>query len=482
MILVDIYIKDIIQNSNYSGHLSLDEKYYFKIKKGGTQDSIIFEDITFNDFFVWNDNGALNIGDESIVEIHPSRSTNSKSINLNGMKQISFVNCTFDFLPEISNRRIWKIQFNNCTFKDSGQDWLPNILEPTNENKKVYINNCTIESFELGDIRHIRYNSDKKLCYFELTGGSINDLIIQNVEIASKFYINKQYRGNSDVTQITNLTIDNAIFKENFKLHHCNVENIIIEDTDFEKHADFYKSTFNNGLSDTNDKSIYFKALNFRGLALFGDCTFNEKLCFIYVTFEEFCHFRRAKFFNGLDLDYCNIQKEMNFFGIEGLETKQSIENTSQETYRIIKHNFDKIGNTIEGNNFFSLEMKKHKDSLFASPWKENIQKKVVFWLNEKISNFGRNYIQPIIYMILLTIFYKYSIDGTFSAFLYKSLPSVSNVIDNIGNYLNSLVENIGMIKRFLTEGYEFISLFFYITLSILVWQTVVAIKRNTKR
>lgn len=476
------YIKDIIQDVISSGHLSLNERYSFKIKKGGTQDSIIFSDIEVNDFFVWNDDEKLKIGDESIINIDTTRRTNPQSINIDGIKQISFENCIFNYLPSITNRGIWKVEFNNCTFQDSGIDWIPHILAPIRENKQVYIKNCSIENFELGDIRHIRYNSNKKLCYFELIGGSINDLIIQNVEIASKFYVNKQYRGNSDLTKITNLKIDSTIFKENFKLHNCEVDNAIIEDTDFEKHADFYKSTFKYGLSDNDDKSIYFKALNFKGLALFGDCTFNEKLCFMYITFENFSHFRRAVFSKGLDLDYSNIQKEMNFFGIKGLDTEQSIKNTSQETYRIIKYNFDKIGNTIEGNKFFSLEMKKHKDELFDSSWKENIQKKIVFWLNEKISNFGRSYVKPIIHIFVFVLCYKYIIDGTVSSFLDTYVPSFNNLINQIGNFLNSLVKDINVIKKILTKNYEFISFLFHIAISVLVWQTVVAIKRNTKR
>lgn len=459
-------IQDIIEDIDTSGSLTLPERYTLNIKRGGTHDSIIFEDIEFNDFFVWNDD-KLKIGDERIIAIQNSRSsTSSQSISIGLIKRIHFKNCTFNYLPSINNREIWNIEFKNCTFLESGNDWTTSILAPTHENKQVYINNCSIESFELGDIRHIQYNSNKELCYFELTGGSINDLTIHNIEIMSKFYINKQYRDNSKVTDITNLIIDNAIFQENFKLHHCNVGNVIIEDTDFEKHADFYRSTFNSGLSHTNDKSIYFKALNFRGLALFGDCTFNEKLCFMYVTFEDFSHFRRAKFKKGLDLDYCNIQKEMNFFGIKGLDGIHSKNNTSQETYRIIKHNFLKIGNTIEANKYQALELETNNKVI----WNENkvslelLSDGIVSFFNLISSYYARFWFIPLIWIFIV---------GLITSSLIENNMELANVVrySTITKFDNKFIDNYPIIFLFNKAG-----------LGYLYYQFIISIRKNTKK
>jgi hypothetical protein len=54
----------------------------------------------------------------------------------------------------------------------------------------------------------------------------------------------------------------------------------------------------------------------------------------------------------------------MNFFDIEKLDSPKAKNNTSQETFRIIKHNFNKIGNTIEANKYHSLELKKRRNQL----------------------------------------------------------------------------------------------------------------------
>ena len=68
------------------------------------------------------------------------------------------------------------------------------------------------------------------------------------------------------------------------------------------------------------------------------------------------------------------------------------------------------------------------------------------------------------------------------NSFLDTYVPSINNAVNQIGNYLNSFVKDISVIKKILTKNYEFISLLFNIILSVLVWQTIVALKRNTKR
>lgn len=59
-------------------------------------------------------------------------------------------------------------------------------------------------------------------------------------------------------------------------------------------------------------------------MALFGDTKFKQLLQFKYVTFKGYSHFRSAVFYQGFDLEYANIEKEMNFFNIKELDSKNS--------------------------------------------------------------------------------------------------------------------------------------------------------------
>ena len=85
------------------------------------------------------------------------------------------------------------------------------------------------------------------------------------------------------------------------------LHNLTLQDVDFERNADFFKTRF------LTSSLIVFHAVNFRALALFGDTVFKEHLLFEYVTFEGYTHFRKAQFKKGLNLEYANIEKEMNF-------------------------------------------------------------------------------------------------------------------------------------------------------------------------
>ena len=80
---------------------------------------------------------------------------------------------------------------------------------------------------------------------------------------------------------------------------------------------------------------------------------FNEKAKFEYVTFEKAVSFRGSNFPQGLAFEKANIADSVNFHGVSGLDPG----NTQRETFRIIKHSFDKIGNYLEANKYYAKEM-----------------------------------------------------------------------------------------------------------------------------
>lgn len=314
----------------------------------------------------------------------------------------------------------------------------------------------------------------------------INKLILFSSKLGGKFYINKQYAGNDKTMKIHSLKISDTIFEENFKLHNVDVAEFSIEDTDFEKHADFFKSKFTLGtltkddVSKINEHDIGFKAINFKGLALFGDTEFQKKLIFKYVTFESFSHFRKAKLFQGLDLDYSNIQNEMNFFDVEKLDTKEAKKNTSQETYRIIKHNFEKIGNKIEANKYFALELEQKKINLENDEprkWLDYIVFKI-HWLS---SEFGTNWFR----VLILICFTSFMTVGFVHFELLKQLffnPSlfrpeyIMKIINEFFQYLYILNKSEILVSHPATL------LFNKIALGYLYYQFLISIRKDTRK
>ena len=359
------------------------------------------------------------------------------------IKEIKFKNCIFEYMPSYHTYEI-KVILEKCKIS---------IYEPNNYEDKLECIDCFIKNFSIKDDNH-NFNT-------ELSGGTIENLLIEDASFKSKFYINKQYGGNEKQTVIKKLSIKNTVFHENFKLHNCLVEKSIIKGTDFEKHADFFNSIFKEGINKDNpqDKSINFRELNFKGLSLFGDCAFHELLKFQYVTFEDFSHFRRAKFLKGLDLDYTNIQKEMNFFDIEGLDSQNSRRNTSQETYRIIKHNFSKIGNTIEANKYHALELGKHNKNVWRRGKIIDGIVSFLFWIT---SNFSQNWLLPLGWMFVVGLITSFILLGEVSWSCIAKYATIVTYDD--------------------LKDHPKLFLFNKISLGFLYYQFILAVRKNTRK
>ncbi|WP_323596101.1 hypothetical protein [Aliarcobacter butzleri] len=304
----------------------------------------------------------------------------------------------------------------------------------------------------------------------------MNFIRISTSKFYGKFYINKQFDGYKEEFSILKLLIENSIFYDNFKLHKCKIEEIYIKDCDFERNVDFYKSKFLSGEKQDNQPiGIYFHALNFRGLVLFGDIHFYKKFHLQYVTIEGYSHFINAIFDEGLDLDYANIQYEMNFFGCRGLEKLNSRKNTSQETYRIIKHNFKKLKNTIEANQYHSLELNRYRnnikildDFLNCKIPLQNILDWLVSFFHLFTSNYSKNWFLTLIWIVIVSIGTNLYLDN--QIYLNKQISW-----ECIFKYLNILTNKDDFNNSYIAMTFN------KVLLGYLYYQFLTAIRRNTK-
>jgi len=383
-----------------------------------------------------------------------------------------------------------RLEFSDISITfDLQLEWIDSILRNNSLEKdeiknsdiktSIHFKNCKFKKLDCSNI------SEENHLEINIAGGSIDELRAINSVFIDKFYINKQYGENNKVIEIRKLIISDCIFNENFKLHNSKVNIFSIEDTDFEKHADFFKSSFQMGsLSENIDERISendigFKAINFRGLALFGDMRFGKKLIFKYVTFESYSHFRKSKLEKGLDLDYSNIQNEMNFFDVQGLATKTAKENTTQETYRIIKHNFEKIGNKIEANKYLALELEQKKITLETKKPREWLDY-LVFKAHWISSEFGTNWLKPMLFIFLTSlmtvgfIHFSLLIDLACSPMSFK-LNYISKAINEFFQYMYILNGNNMFAENSKTL------LFNKALLGYFYYQFLVSIRKNTK-
>ncbi|MEL4204979.1 hypothetical protein C9E85_16040 [Plesiomonas shigelloides] len=343
-----------------------------------------------------------------------------------------------------------------------------------NDNVSSYADDNDSISFEASLFNDCSF--DKKLSFCNVTlkkplfnntsefTTEIDKLYIENCKIEDKFVLNN--------LKTNYLSIKNSEFNAKLELKDGSINHIELINTNFNKLFDSHSTKYGEFYCF---KSIFSDFVGFEKcqFAAFQSET-NHISVFRYVTFLSFTNFRNAIFNHGLDLENTNLKEAPNFLNVTLLSN-----NTNRETLRIIKNSFDKIGNHIEANKFFVLEMSKYKQELSSKSFN---QERLIFLLNEKASNFGQSYLLPMFWIIIFSIIYSLIVLGHEANLLYNLVPSANKAISSISRILNGIVSNIIPFKKMLREGMEFISLIFYIIFASLIWQTIVAVKRHTRR
>jgi hypothetical protein len=297
-------------------------------------------------------------------------------------------------------------------------------------------------------------------------------LNIINCEFQEKFILNNFNK------VIERISIKKSIFKSKFTIiNNYFIKHVSIYDSNFINIFDIHSTKFNN--------FFVYKSI-FEDYIGFEQCTFgfgvrsekSKTTKFMYTTFKSIANFRYTTFNNGLDIETVNFKEVPNFFNTS-IEDNIINKNTNRETFRIIKNSFDKVGNSIEANRFFALEMQKYKDELKDSDDKHGL---FIFNWSDRLSSFGQNYKKPIYWLFGLILVLACLTKGHDSNLMYKIHPYFSEYFEPFSKFLNGIAKSFLPFKKSLIEGMEFISLLFYIIFMILIWQIIVAVKRHTKR
>lgn len=364
----------------------------------------------------------------------------------------------FSIIEDISYQTL----FQNCTFQREVTSSLMEDSRSTLQLENHIFNDCTFNkhlSLFRGTYKKSIFNNTDK--YIQ----KISELKIENCEFEEGLSLNK--------SEVDTLIIQNMVFEGKVDIKECVIRYALISNVNFKSLFDAYKTKFNQ---------FEIKQSIFDDFSGFEKCEFGcstnislKKIGFEYVTFLNFTNFRKAKFYNGLDFENTNLKESPNF-----LNAEINYKNTNRETFRILKHSFDKIGNQIEANKYFALEMKKYKEELKAK--KGLSAEKAVLWLNESISNFGSSIFTPLFLMVMTSVIYYFSILGYENNYLYKIYEPLNEYIISITNFFNTFAKGIPPYGRFLKEGMEFVTLIYHILFLTFTWHFLVAVKRCTKR
>ena len=419
------------------------------------------------------DSSEVNLSEEkeNYIEISSLREDNHPNLkkikNINFLENESINDEKNEFKKINSNNTEYPfLVFENCVFKD---------FEVANYKKELHFINCIFENITLKNrfdniifedctindkfiITNYLSLKDQKLSagnnVIIFNRGSISEFLIYGASnFEHSLYIN---HNSQNKLEIVNLNISSCIFEKDFSFHNVIIKNAEIKDCDFNSLSEFIDSEF--------IEKFDFQEITYKGFTLFDDCTFNTKAEFKYIIFEKFTSFRGSKFNKGIDLEYTSSDKEINFYGIE-ISDKNS---TSQETYRIIKNQFEKLNNKIEANKYHALEMEQHRKSIWKSIFNDCnsflklLPDGIVLLIHKLSSNHSSDWFLALFWIFVISLITSWSLDSVTVNNFFKYI----NILLKIEDFNNSY---IAMTLNKVSLGY-------------LYYQFLTAVRKDTRK
>ena len=366
-----------------------------------------------NETFVITQN--INITNEKInKEINFSNCIFQENVNLSNC--IFYKNSTFSYIKNkqgeiIANATIFQkeVNFFKANFKESVN------FSGCNFNLKVDF------SETIFGIKKEDNNSDEN--------SSEVKFLIENAKFQKEvdfskaiFYDAIYFSGTEFCTDIEDyvkesINFENAQFKRKVRFHHCKFHNTVrFENTSFNKLVDFYCAHFY--------KPQQFHFTDFLDRAIFSNTEFNEEVQFLHCKVDNsYVRFESVTFKKGLDISRSNFNDKVNFWNIEIEESGEeyifnNIESVKyvndfevqdktptiykqfRETYRIIKDNFYRQNNKIEGSKFYIKEMSVYQRELFKKLIYN--RKDITLLLFNRISNyFGTDWVRGVVFTMM---------------------------------------------------------------------------------
>ena len=344
-----------------------------------------------------------------------------------------------------------KVVFENCKF---------DFLNISTLSCNVEFSNCKISTLLISNLE----NEDKNDYSIFINNGEIFKFRIKNSEIKNNLHIN---HNSQNKLEIVDLNISSCIFEKDFSFHNVIIKNAEIKDCDFNSLSEFIDSKFT--------ETFNFDEITYKGFTLFDNCTFNAIAKFKYVIFEKFTSFRGSKFNKGIDLEYTSNDKEINFHGIEILDKTT----TSQETYRIIKNQFEKLNNKIEANKYHALELVQRKKELEKDKWKY-FSEYLVFIIHDLSSKHSTSWFRAVLWIIFVGFFTIFLVhfDIVKDLFFHPSnfkIEYLSKIWSEFWQYIN--ITNLERLK-----DKPFIFFLNKLSLGYLYYQFLTAVRKDTRK
>ena len=304
-----------------------------------------------------------------------------------------------------------EIDFSNCIFK-----------------KDVDFSGCTFN--KKISFSYIKNNQEKiiaKASIFEKGVNFSKAIFKEAVNFSgTKFSAKTEIDDNSKIL----VNFGGVKFEENIRFHYCKFcNNVTFENTTFNKLVDFYYTEF--------FRPQQFHLTDFFDRAIFSNTIFHQEIQFIYcrTNSNSYIGFESAEFKRGLDISRSNFNCNLNFWNItiekkgeeyifkniddikykndfKAHDEAPSVYKQLRETYRIIKDNFYKQNNKIEGGKFYKRELEIYEISIGKDKNKDKENGSLSFLL--KTFNIYRNITSIIMWLISTSFLLIVSLSSIF--------------------------------------------------------------------
>jgi len=229
-----------------------------------------------------------------------------------------------------------------------------------------------------------------------------------------------------------------------FKIKNCQINRIVFHN--IKSNIGITLDTINTVFSDTQTQ-LSLKESTFNNRFILINSFFNTNFELNSVSFNDDTSFQGLKIKEiNLDTTFFKSDKNVNFSEL----LIKDHERLTRSTSRKIKHLLERDSNKIESNYFHSYEMMARKKELN----KEDVNDRIIFKLNEQVSNFGLNWNLPLFWMLFIGLYFSgllYSSEYTKDSIILFSISATISVIalimmkfNDLGRYFVALIPAIG--------------------------------------
>ena len=409
-------------------------------------------------------------------------------------KKVVFQNCIF--LDSI-HYLVSNIEFSDCTFSQSvsfycdysyseslalkncskfdGECKIVNIIQGTVVNEEavnISINKCVFK-FDV-KIENLWFRK----CSIDDTSFEkslkLNDCLIEKIDILNTECSNIISIKESDISKKFILSNDESD-KDKKKINK-----FVFENNKFCKKSDIYFKHVELGFLSFKNISNYSEYINFFDTKIIKELEFNN----INLSNTEFhnCDFEKIE--EKIEIENVSFISNSGFTIFNGVKwgdiAKTYNPSTDRDTFRQLKYVNEKQGNIIEANKFYSAEMEAYKKELKDEKSKHNRQDRVVFWLNEKVSNFSQSWLKPFGWFFMLG--FIAFISSNISKILYY-LGDTSKITS--ATFLNTSYHFFKYLNPFNTTAGDWnpiIWLIFKALSVFIIYQFIISLRRQTRR